>query len=360
MSEERTCAAVARAQAFSERIGTRLPILLAPMAGACPPGLSIAVANAGGLGACGALLMNPEAIRAWCDEFRRESSGGFQLNLWIPNPAPVRDAEMERLQREFLGTWGPAVAEDAGSGVLPDFKAQCEALLAARPRAISSIMGLYAPEFVAEMKARGILWFATATTVDEARAAEAAGADAVIAQGMEAGGHRGSFDPEKAEAQLVGLMALVPQVVDAVSVPVIATGGIADARGVAAALILGASAVMIGTGFLRARESNADARHAEVLGRTEAHDTTITRAFTGRAGRAIRNAYVDASAEADTKPAPYPVQRGLTRAMREDAIKTADTERMQMWSGQAARLAQTRPAGEIAQELWTGAMRLLG
>lgn len=360
MSEERTSAAVARAQAFSERIGTRLPILLAPMAGACPPALSIAVANAGGLGACGALLMNAEAIGAWCEEFRRGSNGEFQLNLWIPDRPTVRDAEMEKRQREFLGTWGPAVAEDAGSGVLPDFHAQCEALLAARPRVISSIMGVYAPEFVAEMKARGILWFATATTVEEARAAEAAGADAIIAQGMEAGGHRGSFDPERAEAQLVGLMALVPQVADAVSIPVIATGGIADARGVAAALILGASAVMIGTGFLLARESNVHPRHAEMLGRTEAHDTTITRAFTGRAGRAIRNAYVRAAAGADARPAPYPTQRGLTRAMREDAIKCADSERMQMWSGQAARLAQARPAGEITNELWTGAMRLLG
>jgi nitronate monooxygenase len=252
------------------------------------------------------------------------------------------------------------VAEEAGRGVLPNFKAQCEALLEARPRAISSIMGLYAPEYMAEMKARGILWLATATTVEEARAAEAAGADAIIAQGMEAGGHRGSFDPDKAEAQLVGLVALVPQVADAVSIPVIATGGIADARGVAAALILGASAVMIGTGFLRARESSVHPRYAEMLGLTEAQQTTITRAFTGRAGRSIRNGYVRAAAESDVRPAPYPIQRGLTRRMREDAIQAGDTERMQMWSGQAAKLAQARPAGEITQDLWAGAMRLLG
>ena len=359
MSKEMFTSPLERAQAFSQRMGIRMPILLAPMAGACPPALSIAVANAGGLGACGALLMNPEAISAWCEEFRRGSNGGFQLNLWIPDPAPVRNVEAEARQREFLGTWGPEVGEEAGRGVLPDFDAQCEALLAARPRAISSIMGLYAPRFVAEMKARGILWFATATTVDEARAGEAAGADAIIAQGMEAGGHRGSFDPEKAEAQLVGLMALVPQVADAVSIPVIATGGIADARGVAAALVLGASAVMIGTGFLRALESSVHARYAEMLGGTEAEQTTITRAFTGRAGRGISNRYVRMSSRADVRPAPYPIQRGLTRGMREEAIKAGDTERMQMWSGQAARLAQARPAGEITEELWAGAVRLL-
>src|SRR4051794_33838327 len=158
---------IARAQAFCDRFGLQLPILLAPMAGACPPALSIAVANAGGLGACGALLMGPDAIRSWCEEFRAGSGGGVQLDLWIPDPPPMRDAEQELGQREFLGQWGPPVPAEAGNLALPDFGAQCEAILEAKPRVISSIMGLYSPEFVREMKARGILWFATATTVEE-------------------------------------------------------------------------------------------------------------------------------------------------------------------------------------------------
>ena len=324
------------------------------MAGACPSSLSIAVANAGGMGACGALLMSPDSIRAWCDEFHRGSDGAFQLNLWIPDPAPVRDAELESRQRAFLAQWGPAVPPEADDAVLPDFAAQCGALLDAKPRVISSIMGLYSPEFVAEMKSAGILWFATATTVDEARAAESAGADAIIAQGMEAGGHRGAFDADQAEAQLVGLIALLPQVADAVSIPVVATGGIADARAVAAALILGASAVQIGTGFLRSPESSISAVYADRLSTADAHHTTVTRAFTGRAGRAIRNQYVRATAGPGAPVnAPYPIQRGFTRAMREDAIKAGDSERMQMWAGQAARLAQARPAGDFAQQLWS-------
>lgn len=355
-----TQTAIARAEAFAARLGIRLPILLAPMAGACPPSLSIAIANAGGMGGCGALLMQPEEIAEWCAEFRAQSNGEFQINLWIPGPPPKRDAELERKQRAYMAQWGPDVPESAAEGVLPDFNAQCQAMLKARPKAISSIMGLYAPEFVSEVRARGILWFATATTVTEARTAEAAGADAIIAQGAEAGGHRGAFDATEAERRMVGLFALLPQIVDAVSVPVIATGGIADARGVAAALLLGASAVMIGTGFLRCPEAKINPAWADALGTTAADETMITSAFSGRPGRSVANAYVLASASPDAPPpAPYPIQRGLTRAMRETAIKARQADRMQMWAGQAAKLASAEPAADLVMDLWHRTRNLL-
>lgn len=349
---------LSRAQGFAERLAIRVPILLAPMAGACPPSLSIAVANAGGLGACGALLMKPPEITAWSAEFRARSQGEFQLNLWIPGPPPNRDTELENRQREFLAAWGPPVPPEAGDVSLPNFEAQCQAMLDASPKVISSIMGLYSAKYISELKARRILWFATATTVLEAKAAEAAGADAVVAQGMEAGGHRGAFEPDQAEHQMAGLIALLPQVVDAVNMPVIAAGGIADARGVAAALILGASAVQIGTGLLRAPEAMTHPAYADRLGRTEAHETILTRAFSGRPGRSIATAYVRAALNGPPS-APYPVQRGLTLGMRESARNTGDTERMQMWVGQSAKLARAEPAGEIVQQLWNDTLSLL-
>jgi nitronate monooxygenase len=352
---------VARAQAFARSLDLRVPILLGPMAGASPPSLSIAVANAGGLGSCGALLMQPAAIRIWAADFRAGSNGGFALNLWIPDPKPRRDADNENAVRAFLGNWGPEISPEAGNATPPDFEAQCEAMLEVAPPIISSVMGLYPRAFVDRMKAKGIKWFANISTVTEAKAAQDAGADVLVAQGMEAGGHRGAFDAETAEANMVGLVSLIPAVVDAVNLPVVATGGIADARALAAALLLGASAVQIGTGFLRCPEAKLPPAWADAIGRTLPEQTMVTRVFSGRPGRTIATAYARAAASpAAPKPAPYPVQRGLTQAMRDAAVKNNDLDRMQAWAGQSSALASTRPAGEVVRQLWEGAQALLG
>ncbi|MGE0769266.1 MAG: NAD(P)H-dependent flavin oxidoreductase [Hyphomicrobiaceae bacterium] len=353
---------IARTEAFCNAYALRLPILMAPMAGACPASLAIAVARAGGLGGCGALLMKPEAIHTWSNEVRASTNGGFQINLWIPDPPPVRDLAHEATVRAFLGQWGPAVAPNAGETPLVDFDAQCEALLSAGPAVVSSIMGLYPPAFVARLKERGIKWIANATTVAEARQAVAAGADAIVAQGMEAGGHRGAFEADKAGEALVGLFALLPAVVDAVGdrVPVIATGGIADARGIAAALVLGASAVQIGTGLLRTPEAKLAPAWADAIATAQPEDTAATRAFSGRLGRSIATAYVRAANGPDAPaPAPYPVQRALSQAMREAGAKAGDIDRMQVWAGQSARLAPAEPAGDYIRRVWDEAKALL-
>lgn len=349
-----------RIQAFCQRFGLRVPILLGPMAGASAPSLSIAVANAGGLGSCGALPMQPTEIVDWVGEVRANSSGAFNLNLWIPDPTPARDAAHEARVRQFLANWGPPVPSEAGDAQPPEFAAQCEALLAIGPPVVSSVMGLYPPEFVARLKQRGISWFAHVSTVREARAAEAAGADVIVAQGAEAGGHRGCFDAALAERELVGLFALLPAVVDAVRVPVVATGGIADGRGVAAALALGASAVQIGTGFLRCPEAKIHPAWADALGKAAPEDTVITRAFSGRAGRSLATDYVKAAISPDAPyPAPYPVQRGLTAPMRNAGQKEGDVHRMQAWGGQSAGLARSEPATELVRQLWAEAQTLL-
>jgi nitronate monooxygenase len=349
-----------RAGAFCDRFGIRVPILLAPMAGACPPLSSIAVMRAGGFGACAALLMQPKEIEDWAAEVRTNVDGPFQINLWIPDPPPVRDRSHEARVREFLSRWGPPVAEDAGDITLPNFDEQCQALLRSAPAAVSSIMGLYPSSFVSELKARRIAWFATATTVADAEKAEAAGADVIIAQGMEAGGHRGAFDARKAEQELVGLIALVPAIVDAVRIPVVAAGGIADGRGLAAALTLGASAVVIGTGFLRCPETNVHPAWAEALAKTTPERTILSRAFTGKPGRSIATNYARAALGADAPaPAPYPVQRGLTTPMRLEAQKAGDVQRMQVWAGQSAALARAESASVITERVWSEAQALL-
>ena len=347
-----------RASQFCKRYGLTIPVLEAPMAGANSLARAIAVADAGGMGGMGALLSKPDEIADWAKAFREKSKGAFQFNLWVPDPPPIRDANAEAATRAFLAKWGPEVAEEAGNLTPPNFDAQCAAVLTARPTAASSIMGIFPEKTVRGFKDAGIAWFATATTLAEARMAKAAGADAIIAQGFEAGGHRGAFKHQSAERQLIGLLAFVPRLADNIDLPIIATGGIADGRGIAAALTLGASAVQIGTAFLRSTEADTPAAWSDALATIEPEETWTTRAFSGRLARAIATEYVRAAAEGP-KPAPYPVQRGLTAKMNAEAKKQNDIRRIQAWSGQSAWMAKREPAAEFVKRVWEEAEALL-
>ncbi|MBN8800074.1 MAG: nitronate monooxygenase, partial [Stenotrophomonas acidaminiphila] len=224
----------------------------------------------------------------------------------------------------------------------------------------STIMGVFSAAQVSRLKAAGIAWFACATTLDEALQAQAAGADAVVAQGMEAGGHRGAFVDARAEAQASGLFALLPRLADRLEVPVVAAGGIGDGRGVAAALLLGASAVQVGTAFLATDESTIAEAWKQALPAVEPEHTRATRVFSGRLGRALDTAYVCAAEAADApRPQPYPVQRGLTAGMRRQAQADDRLEAMQAWAGQSAWMARRGPAAGVVRAMWQQAQALL-
>jgi nitronate monooxygenase len=350
-----------RVDTFCRRYGLRMPILQAPMAGASPASLAIAVANAGGMGAHGALPTAPEGIHEWANDFKAKSNGSFQLNTWIPDPPPLRDAEHESQVRNFLGDWGPSVAPEAGDARPPDFAKQCATFLDIAPPVVSSIMGVFPPEFVQQCKRKSIAWFACVTTLAEALKARDVGADAIVVQGIEAGGHRGSFDAAAAERQGGTLFSLLPRIADKITdVPLIATGGIGDGRGIAAALVLGASAVQIGTALLRCPEAKTNRGWADALVELEPEGTMATRAFTGRLGRTVATNYaIAASGPAAPRPAPYPVQRGLTTNMKELGQRTNDIHRIQAWAGQAGAFAREEPAAEFVRRIWADAQELL-
>ncbi len=344
---------------FTKRFGCRFPIVQGPMGGgSSTPELVAAVSNAGGLGSLGCYHMEPAAIGEAVAEIRRRTDRPFALNLWIPREredegglgAAEAARALARLNpyRDELGL--PPLAEPPAPTV-QDFERQFEVVLEARPAVFSFVFGLLPAPMVAEARRQGIALVGTATTVAEAEALEASGVDLVCASGFEAGGHRGSF-LAPAERSLTGTLSLVPQVVSAVKVPVLAAGGIADGRGVAAALVLGASAAQIGTAFLMCRESGASDRHRAALAdRSRARRTTLSRAYTGRVARMLANRYTDEMARPPVEILPFPHQNELTRELRYAAARAGRDDLLAFYGVQSAPLASLGSAADLVGNL---------
>ncbi|MFG3407786.1 NAD(P)H-dependent flavin oxidoreductase [Streptomyces sp. NPDC048142] len=337
---------------LGELLGLQQPVIQGPFGGGLSTvALAAAVSEAGGLGSYGAHIMAPAAITEVVGKLRAATERPFAVNLWVPQEgerSSFRTAELaahgERLRpyADELGLPLPPSHSDAvGTVEHPAFDDQADALLAAAPPVISFVMGVPPARVIEEARRRGIVLIGTATTVDEAVALERAGVDVVVASGSDAGGHRGAFLRPVAES-LVGTFSLVPQVTDAVSVPVVAAGGIADARGVAAALALGADAVQVGTGFLATEESGAPAVHKRALHSAEARSTVLTRLYSGRPARGIPNRFVREMAAHEGAVPAYPLQSLLMQPVRVAAAAQGRPDLAALWAGQAAPL--TRPA----------------
>lgn len=336
-------------------LGIRHPIVLGPYGGLSSVRLTAAVSDAGGLGSFGLYGYDGDRIRATGAQLRAATDGPFALNIWLPLGDEVEPNPQHAVFAQGLAPFYEAVGVQVPAQpdrYLPPLDEQMEAIWEVAPAVLSVVFGIPSPSVIEEARQRGIRVVGTATTVAEAVALADGGVDAVVATGAEAAGHRVSF-LRRAEDSLVGTFALVPQVVDAVDVPVIAAGGIADRRGVAAALALGAQAVQVGTAFLATAESATTDAHREAIRLTAAEDTVLTRAMSGRLARGARNRAVRAI-EAGGAIAPFPMQNWLTGRFRAAAGEQGLGELQGLWMGQASPLVRHDSAAAVFAELLAG------
>lgn len=339
-------------ESLMRRLGIRHPIVQAPMAGgATTADLVAAVCRAGALGSLGCAYSSPDMIRQSAAAVRARTERPFGLNLFAPQPVPEASGSASRMVEILKGVHaelGIAPPSVPAGGDLA-FADQLQAVLETEASVFSFTFGLLPSGAIEELRGRGLFVIGTATTVDEAIALEASGVDAIVAQGSEAGAHRGTFGPSF-EAAMIGTMALVPQITDAVGLPVIASGGIMDGRGVAAALALGADAAQLGTAFLTCDEAGIPAAYKQAIIDASEDQTRVTRAFSGRPARGIVNQLMaDMDREADAI-LPFPVQNALTRPARAAAAAQDRAEYLSLWAGQGVRLSRRLPAEELVKE----------
>jgi len=336
------------------------PIIQGPFgSGLSAVDLVVAVSEGGGLGSFGVHHLGASGIRDVAAQIRARTQRTFALNLWIPlgdsDDPQLTDGQWhsacDQLQPFFEALRVPLPARPARFG--PHYEEQIETVLELEPPVFSFVFGVPSATVLDRCRSAGILTVGAATTAAEAKLLADAGVDMIVATGFEAGGHRVSFLREPEDC-LTGTLSLVPQVVDTVKVPVIAAGGMADGRGIAAALKLGASAAQIGTAFLACEESNASPLHRAKLFSSDARRTTLTRAFTGRLARSVHNDFIDAMRGREPLLAPYPVQAWLTAQLRTAALAAGRADVISLWSGQGAPLLKHRRAGELLRSLIAG------
>jgi nitronate monooxygenase len=340
----------------SNLLGIEYPIIQAPFGGLPSQRLTAEVSNLGALGSFGAVTLSPAAIGEVVHEIRGVTTKPFAINLWVSTSdratsqiSPDRVDEKIREFRQYyseLGTDAPSTIESR----YQDFESQARAVIDARPAVFSFIFGIPPTEILDECRRQEIRTIGTATTPDEAIALEQAGLDLIVASGFEGGGHRGSFLRSPADS-LMGGISLIPQVVGAVSVPVIAAGGIADGRGLVAAFALGAEGVQIGTAFLSCAGSGASKAYRDALNSDAAKQTALTTAFTGRLARAIRNRFMDDLTHLNSSPLPFPLQHALTQTVASPASAQERLERMTLWAGQSAAINRCTEVNEFMKKL---------
>jgi nitronate monooxygenase len=335
-----------------------VPIVLAPMGGVATVDLVVAVAEAGGFPILPGAYLTPEQIVEQAAAVRRATRKPFGINLFVEHPPYAADPDVIAHVHARLGAFRGelGIEQPAVTATPPDrYAAQIDAVIEARPDAFTFTFGIPDARTLARFEAAGTFTMGTATTVDEALALADACVDGVFAQGSEAGAHRGTFLAPVADS-LVGTLALVPQVVDAVRLPVFAAGGIGDGRGVAAVLALGATAAAVGTSFLLAHESGIAPAYRAVLKSARVRATVLTRTFSGRTARGVANRVTQTLRDPEDV-APYPFHNAMTRDIRNAAAQAGNAEYLSLWAGQAASLAREAPAGEIVRALMEEARR---
>ena len=338
--------------ALAERLALKYPIIQAPMAGGGDTvELVAAVSNAGALGSVGAAYLSPQQIVERGKAIRAKTSRPFGTNLFAPAETHPPSADAVQRAIESVSPYYAELGIDPPilSGGLATFDDQLAACLETGAAVFSFTFGLIPKPAVSQIKSHKVLVVGTATTVAEAKALADLGVDAVVAQGSEAGGHRGTFLSDFTSG-MIGTMALVPQVVDAVSIPVIASGGIMDGRGVAAALALGAAGVQLGTAFLTCAEAGVPEAYKDAILSAPEDSTRITRAFSGRPARGIANRFLTGM-QSVTEVLPFPLQNAITRPMRAESSRQNRADYLSLWAGQGTRMARRITANELVERL---------